>query len=111
MNKKRDVAIKSAHAFFGKGPASDLSPEIVQAMERLRALAKPRDTRVADMLLAGRYWYTDQPGVPAVQVEVNWIDGEAWVTFPPMGEDVGFECKLRDMAAWGREQEHFRRIA
>ena len=62
------------------------------------------------MLRAGRDWFTDQPGVPAVEVEVNWIEGEAFVTFPPMGEDAGFECKLRDTAAWGDELRHFRRI-
>jgi hypothetical protein len=70
-----------------------------------------RPSNVAGMLLAGRYWYTDAPGMEPVEVDVTHEHGKAVVRFPPLGEDVGFETLLEDMAAGAHDwQEHFQRI-
>lgn len=69
-----------------------------------------RPSNVDAMPLAGPYLYIDFPGAPPVRVDVAIEDGTVWVRFPPMGEDVGFESRLKDMAAYPVWQEHFQRI-
>lgn len=70
-----------------------------------------RPSNVPNMLLAGRYLYTDFPGAPPVEVEVAWELGTCFVRFPPMDGDEGAEVRFQDMDAAENWRAHFERVS
>lgn len=109
MNDRRTVAAKSLNAFFGKGPAEDLSPALKDAVGKLKALTKDRPGLAPLVpltgLLAGRYLYIDHPGQDVQLVDVTYEDGDAVVRFlDAEEEDAEVTLLARDMSG------EFRRV-
>lgn len=69
-----------------------------------------RHTNLAGGPLAGRWYYTDFPGAPPVEVEVCFELGACIVRFPPLDGDEGADVLYEDMAAKVNWREHFTQV-